>query len=91
MTTPSVVWPGRPYPLGATWDGGGVNFALYSANATGVDLVLFDASGRRELKHFPLAERTDMVWHGYLPEARPGLLYGYRAHGPLPARRGPSL
>ncbi|HYT97281.1 MAG TPA: glycogen debranching protein GlgX [Casimicrobiaceae bacterium] len=88
MTIPSVVWPGRPYPLGATWDGGGVNFALYSANATGVDLVVFDASGRRELKHFPLAERTDMVWHGYLPEARPGLLYGYRAHGPYRPEEG---
>ena len=88
MTIPTVVWPGRPYPLGATWDGGGVNFALYSANATGVDLVVFDASGRRELKHFPLAERTDMVWHGYLPEARPGLLYGYRAHGPYRPEEG---
>jgi len=65
-----------------------VNFALYSANATGVDLVVFDASGRRELKHFPLAERTDMVWHGYLPEARPGLLYGYRAHGPYRPEEG---
>jgi isoamylase len=88
VTAPSVVWPGRPYPLGATWDGGGVNFALYSANATGVDLVVFDASGRRELKHFPLAERTDMVWHGYLPEARPGLLYGYRVHGPYRPEEG---
>ncbi len=65
-----------------------MNFALYSANATGVDLVVFDASGRRELKHFPLAERTDMVWHGYLPEARPGLLYGYRAHGPYRPEEG---
>ncbi|HEY3178003.1 MAG TPA: glycogen debranching protein GlgX [Casimicrobiaceae bacterium] len=82
MTIPSVIWPGRPYPLGATWDGAGVNFAIYSANATGVDLVVFDASGRRELKRFAFAERTDMVWHGYLPEARPGLLYGYRVRGP---------
>ena len=65
-----------------------MNFALYSANATGVDLIVFDASGRRELKHFPLAERTDMVWHGYLPEARPGLLYGYRAHGPYRPEEG---
>jgi glycogen operon protein len=88
VTIPSVVWPGRPYPLGATWDGAGVNFALYSANATGVDLIVFDASGRRELKRFPLAERTDMVWHGYLPEARPRLLYGYRVHGPYRPEEG---
>ena len=81
MITPSVVWPGRPYPLGATWDGEGVNFALYSAHAHAVELVIFDPSGRRELKRFALPERTDMVWHAYLPEARPGLLYGYRVHG----------
>jgi len=82
VTTPSIVWPGHPYPLGATWDGEGVNFALYSAHATAVELIIFDAIGRRELKRFTLGERTDMVWHGYLPEARPGLLYGYRVHGP---------
>ena len=66
MQPPTVVWPGRGYPLGATWDGEGVNFALYSANATDVELAVFDASGRRELKRFSLPERTDNVWHGYL-------------------------
>lgn len=80
---PSVmtVWPGRPYPLGATWDGEGVNFALFSENAEQVVLCLFDAKGKREVAQIPLRERTGGVWHGYLPEARPGLLYGYRVHG----------
>ncbi len=77
-----IVWPGRPYPLGATWDGQGVNFALFSANADAVDLCLFDSRGRRELERIRLTEYTDQVWHGYLPEARPGLLYGFRVHGP---------
>jgi len=88
VITPAVVWPGQPYPLGATWDGEGVNFALYSAHADAVELVVFDPSGRRELKRFALPERTDMVWHGYLPEARPGLLYGYRVHGPYRPEEG---
>ena len=80
MSSPSqpVVWPGRPYPLGSTWDGEGVNFALYSEHAEIVELCLFDHSGRRENLRIPLPEQTDMVWHGYLPEARPGQLYGYR-------------
>jgi glycogen operon protein len=77
------VWPGQPFPLGATWDGSGVNFALFSENATGVDLCLFDAPGdARERLRIPLRERSDQVWHGYLPDARPGQLYGYRVHGP---------
>jgi len=88
VTPPTVVWPGHPYPLGATWDGEGVNFALHSAHATAVELAVFDASGRRELKRFALPERTDRVWHGYLPEARPGLLYGYRVHGPYRPEEG---
>ena len=88
MTAPSVVWPGQPYPLGATWDGEGVNFALYSAHAARVELCIFDASGRRELRRLPLIERTDMVWHGYLPEARPGMLYGYRVDGPYRPEEG---
>lgn len=83
-----AVWPGRPYPLGATWDGQGVNFALFSEHATGVELCLFDASGRRELKRVPLRWQTDQVWHCYLPEARPGLLYGYRVHGPYEPQNG---
>ena len=88
MTPPTVIWPGRPYPLGATWDGEGVNFAVYSAHATAVELVIFDTSGRRELKRFELPERSNMVWHAYLPEARPGLLYGYRVHGPYRPEEG---
>ena len=87
----TAVWPGRPYPLGATWDGEGVNFALFSEHAEKVELCLFDASGRRELQRIALRERTDQVWHCYLPEARPGLLYGYRVHGPYQPERRPPL
>src|SRR6476661_9048057 len=75
------VWPGQPYPLGATWDGKGVNFALFSAHAERVDLCLFDSSGHHEEMRIVMPEQTDGVWHCYLPEARPGLLYGYRVHG----------
>jgi isoamylase len=75
------VWPGNPYPLGANWDGSGVNFALFSENATGVELCLFD-SENRETKRIHVTEQTDQVWHVYLPEARAGQLYGYRVHGP---------
>ncbi len=82
------VLPGRPYPLGATWDGRGVNFALFSANAERVELCLFDSAGQREVQRIGLPERTDHVWHGYLPEARPGTLYGYRVHGPYDPGRG---
>jgi isoamylase len=79
---------GRPYPLGATWDGLGVNFAVFSANATRIELCLFDPSGRREVARLDLPECTDEVWHGYLPDAKPGQLYGYRAHGPYEPRAG---
>ena len=72
-------WPGRPYPLGATWDGSGVNFALFSENAQAVELCLFD-DGRET--RVPVTEQTEHVWHVYLPEARPGLRYGYRVQGP---------
>jgi glycogen operon protein len=80
--------PGVPYPLGATWDGLGTNFAVFSAHATRIELCLFDPSGRREIARFDLPEQTDEVWHGYLPNARAGLLYGYRAHGPYDPHRG---
>jgi isoamylase len=83
-----IVWPGRPYPLGATWDGEGVNFALYSEHAEKVELCLFDNSGKREILRIPLAEQTDMVWHSYLPEVRPGQLYGYRVFGPYAPEEG---
>ena len=84
----TAVWPGAPFPRGATWDGEGVNFALFSENAERVELCLFDPSGKREVQRIELRERTDLIWHCYLPEARPGLLYGYRVHGPYDPARG---
>jgi len=84
----SRVREGLPYPLGATWDGLGVNFALFSANATKVELCLFDLEGRQELERIELPEYTDEVWHGYLPDARPGTTYGYRVHGPYEPTAG---
>jgi glycogen operon protein len=77
------VQEGKPFPLGATWDGLGVNFAIFSANATKVELCLFDDDGETELERIELPEYTDEVWHGYLPTARPGTVYGYRVHGPF--------
>ena len=88
MSGDTVVWPGRPYPLGASWDGDGVNFALFSAHAEKVELCLFDPSGRHEVERIALPELTDDVWHGYLPEAARGLLYGYRVHGPYAPEAG---
>jgi glycogen operon protein len=83
------IWPGRPYPLGATWDGTGVNFALFSEHATGVELCLFrepdDADAAATIR---LTERTDQVWHCYLPDARPGQYYGYRVRGPYEPEKG---
>jgi glycogen operon protein len=84
----SVVWPGHPYPLGATWDGQGVNFALFSENAEGVELCLFDPSGKEEVERIELRERTDRIWHCYLPYCRLGQLYGYRVHGPYDPDNG---
>ena len=83
------IWPGRPYPLGATWDGIGVNFALFSEHATGVELCLFQDEGdTRESLTLWLTERTDQVWHCYLPDLRPGQFYGYRVHGPYEPQLG---
>ncbi len=79
---------GLPHPLGATWDGLGVNFALFSAHATKVELCLFDPNGVRELERIELPEYTDEVWHGYLPDARPGTVYAYRVHGPYDPANG---
>ena len=73
---------GSPVPLGACWNGTGVNFALFSAHATKVELCLFDHDGQREIERVELPEYTDEVWHGYLPDARPGTVYGFRVHGP---------
>src|SRR5687768_2825871 len=83
------VWPGQPYPLGATWTGLGVNFAIFSAHATRVELCLFDSSDATSPSTcVPLPEHTDMVWHGYLPDIRPGQLYGFRVHGPYEPQHG---
>ena len=83
------VWPGRPYPLGGMWDGEGVNFALFSENATGVELCLFDGpDSDKESHRIRIEERTDQVWHAYLPEIRPGQMYGYRVHGPYEPEAG---
>src|SRR5690606_8091326 len=83
------IWPGNPYPLGATWDGAGVNFALFSENATRVELCLFDsATSKRESARIEMRERTDQVFHVYLPDVLPGQLYGYRVHGPYDPRAG---
>jgi isoamylase len=97
MATPAVkpevmarsrVREGTAFPLGASWDGTGVNFALFSAHASKVELCLFDAEGKREIERIELPEYTDEVWHGYLPEARPGTVYGYRVHGPYEPAAG---
>mgnify|MGYP005848242303 CR=1 FL=1 len=83
------VWPGNPYPLGAEWQGAGVNFALFSENATKVELCLFESpDARRESQRIELKERTDQVWHCFLPDALPGQLYGYRVHGPYDPAKG---
>jgi len=80
--------PGLPYPLGATWTGDGVNFAVFSAHASRIELCLFDEAGRSEVGRVDLPELTDEVWHGFLPGAGPGLVYGYRAHGPYVPEHG---
>ncbi|MEN9936509.1 MAG: hypothetical protein RLZZ387_3088 [Chloroflexota bacterium] len=85
----SSIWTGKPYPLGATWDGEGVNFAIYSEHAAGVDLCLFERpDDPREAARIPLNNRTDQVWHAYLPGVRPGQLYGYRIHGQYQPHHG---
>ena len=76
------------YPLGATWDGFGINFAVFSDHAERIELCLFDPAGRREIARLDLPECTDGIWHGYLPDARAGLIYGYRAHGPYRPQDG---
>ena len=84
----SRIAEGRPFPLGATWTGLGVNFALFSANATKVELCLFDAAGETELERIALPEYTNEIFHGFLPDARPGTVYGYRVHGPYAPEEG---
>jgi isoamylase len=83
------VWPGTPYPQGATWDGEGVNFAIFSENASAVELCLFDwPEDSVESQRIAIRDRTDLIWHCYLPDARPGQLYGYRVHGPYEPNEG---
>jgi isoamylase len=83
------IWPGKPYPLGATFDGAGVNFALFSEHATKVELCLFGADEPHpQTQSIELPEHTDQVWHGYLPDAEPGQLYGFRVHGPYDPKQG---
>ena len=87
--TPVRTFLGQPYPLGATWTGNGVNFAIFSEHATGVELCLFDsAEDAKEDVRIPLKERTDQVWHVFLPDVRPGQLYGFRVSGPYEPERG---
>jgi len=88
LITERRVLAGSDVPLGATWDGSGTNFALFSAHAHKVELCLFDPRGRREVERIVLPEFTHQVWHGYLPEVRPGQLYGYRVHGPYAPEAG---
>jgi isoamylase len=83
-----LILPGKPYPLGATWDGTGVNFALYSENARRVELCLYDNRLKRERERIELREHTAFVWHCYVPALQPGQQYGYRVHGPFDPKRG---
>ena len=85
---PDRIQPGLPYPLGATVDDDGVNFALFSAHATRIELCLFDPGGRREIARYDLPECTDEIWHGHVPTLTAGLLYGYRVHGPYLPEQG---
>ncbi|HEX8135266.1 MAG TPA: hypothetical protein VF880_17780, partial [Actinomycetes bacterium] len=80
------VWPGQPRPLGASWDGDGTNFAVFAEDADAVELALFDEEGRE--RRIRLPEVTAHVWHGYVPEVRPGQRYGFRVHGPNDPDRG---
>ncbi|HAJ62438.1 MAG TPA: glycogen debranching enzyme, partial [Cyanobacteria bacterium UBA8543] len=82
----ATLWPGKVYPLGATWDGKGTNFALFSENATGVELCLFDKDNQES--RLEMTEVSNFVWHGYVPGVGPGQQYGYRVHGPYAPEEG---
>lgn len=88
VMTHSRVTEGKPFPLGATWDGLGVNFALFSRHATKVELCLFDTNGEKELERIELPEYTDEIWHGYVPGMHAGQVYGYRVYGPYEPENG---
>ncbi len=85
---PTKLLAGKPYPIGAHWDGLGVNFAVFSAHAERVELCLFDPDGRRQITRLELDNCTDEIFHGYLPHGQPGLVYGYRVHGPYQPEAG---
>ena len=92
MTKPiTAVWPGRPYPRGAFWDGEGVNFAIFSEHAEKVELCLFDAKGKNEVQRIELKERSDLVWHCYLPEAPSRATLWFPGAWTLPSGRGASF
>lgn len=82
------ILPGQSFPLGATWDGNGVNFTLYTENATGVELCLFDTENEDSELKLKITERTDMIWHIYVADIYPGQLYGFRVHGPYQPQNG---
>src|SRR6195952_4869892 len=84
----SRIQEGLPYPRGASWDGEGTNFAVFSAHATKVEVCLFDGDGKREIERVQLPEYTDQIFHGYLPDIGPGQFYGYRVHGPYEPQAG---
>ena len=84
--TTAPIWPGRPYPLGASFDGSGTNFALFSEIADRVELCLFDADGTETREDLP--ETTGYIWHGYAPTVTPGQRYGFRVHGPWDPANG---
>jgi isoamylase len=89
QNSPIKVWPGQPSPLGATWSGSGTNVALFSENATKVDLCLFDSpNAEKESIGITLPRKTNQVWHGYFPDMLPGQLYGFRVHGPWQPANG---
>jgi glycogen operon protein len=92
MNAPEVkltaIKEGLPYPKGATWDGKGVNFAVFSANATKVEVCLFDKAGERETARIELPEYRDEIWHGFVPDIGPGTFYGFRVHGPYKPDEG---
>jgi isoamylase len=88
VTRGSRISAGLPYPLGASWDGDGVNFAVFSANSSRIELCLFSADGRKEIERVDFAEREGDIWHMHLAGLTPGVLYGFRAHGPYAPEEG---
>jgi isoamylase len=84
----NIIYPGEPFPLGATWDGKGVNFAIYAEHATAVEICLFDSPDQPQEKRIRIKEMTHHIWHCYLPDARPGQHYGFRVHGPYDPKNG---